>query len=109
VRLHAAAPDRQDVVAGLARLEALEGRLAAAADLYRQALALRPGDAVTRIGLAKVLLELGERDAGEASLRAATRGATQLTGLALTALAATPRGRLFLRPSEAERFLREDA
>ncbi|HZZ88115.1 MAG TPA: tetratricopeptide repeat protein, partial [Caulobacteraceae bacterium] len=47
VRLHAAAPDRQDVVAGLARLEALEGRLAAAADLYRQALALRPGDAVT--------------------------------------------------------------
>jgi predicted Zn-dependent protease len=86
----------------------MDGEYDAAADLYRQALRLRPDDPVTRISLGKCLLELGERDEGEAALRAATRGATELNGLALTTLAAAPHGRFFLRPSDARRFLQVD-
>ena len=82
-------------------MTALDGEFAAAADLYRRALQLRPEDAVSRIDLAKCLLEIGEREAGEAALRAATGSAAELAGLAITALAATSRGRFFLRPSAA--------
>ena len=102
---HAAAPGRHDAVVALARVTALDGEFAAAADLYRRALELRPEDAVSRIDLGKCLLEIGEREAGEAALRAATGSATQLAGLAITALAATSRGRFFLRPSAAAAFL----
>lgn len=102
---HQAWPQRNDALVGLATVTALDGDYAAAADLYRRALGLRPDDAMTRIGLGKCLLEMGERDTGEATLRAATRGAPQLAGLAITALAATPRGRFFLRPSAVASFL----
>ncbi|MGA0602956.1 tetratricopeptide repeat protein [Caulobacter sp. KR2-114] len=105
-RVHAAAPGRHDAMIGLARVLALQGEHAAAAELYRRALALRPDDPLTRIALGKCLLELGQRDEGEAAIRAAGRGSDALAGLALTALAATPHGRVFLRPSAAARFLR---
>jgi hypothetical protein len=52
------------------------------------------------------LLEMGDRDAGEASLRAATRGIPQLAGQAITSLAAASHGRFFLRPSAVAKFLR---
>jgi len=84
---------------------ALDGEYAAAADLYRRALGLRPDDAATRVSLGKCLLELGEREAAEATLRAATRGSAQLAGPAIMALAASPHGRFFLRPSTAAKFL----
>jgi tetratricopeptide (TPR) repeat protein len=102
-QVHAAAPDRHDALAGLARVSALDGDYAAAADLYRRALALRPGDPAALIALGKCLLELREREAAEAVLRQAAAGGG--TGLALTALSATPHGRLFLRPSDAAAFL----
>ena len=104
-QVRAAAPERHDVLIALAKVTALDGEYDAAADLYRQALRLRPDDPVTRISLGKCLLEMGERDEGEAALRAATRGAAQLDGLALTTLAGAPHGRFFLRPSAARRFL----
>jgi len=104
--VRAAAPERHDALVALARVLVLDGEYVAAAALYRRALTLRPGDALTRIDLGKCLLEMGERAAGEAALRAATSGAVQLAGLAMTALAAAPRGRFFLRPSAAARFLR---
>ncbi|MFI4935052.1 MAG: tetratricopeptide repeat protein [Caulobacterales bacterium] len=104
-QVRAAAPQRHDALVALAKVLTLDGEYAAAADLYRRALAMRPHDAMTRINLGKCLLEMGERDAGEASLRAATRDAGELAGLAATALAATPRGRFFLRPSAAANFL----
>lgn len=106
LEVRAAAPDRHDALVALASVMALDGEYAAAADLYQRALQLRPDDALTRIDLGKCLLEIGERDAGEAALRAATRGAARLAGLAITALAATPHGRFFLRPSAAAAFLR---
>ncbi len=49
---------------------------------------------------------MGERDAGEASLREAMRGAPHMAGQAITTLAAASHGRFFLRPSAASKFLR---
>jgi tetratricopeptide (TPR) repeat protein len=106
LQVRAAAPERHDALVALASVLALDGEYAAAADLYRQALGQRPDDAATRIGLGACLLEMGERDAGEATLRAATGGAAQMAGPAITALAAASHGRFFLRPSAAAKFLR---
>jgi predicted Zn-dependent protease len=104
----AAAPARLDALVALGKAMALDGEYAEAADLYRRALALKPDDAAMRINLGKCLLEMGEREAGESTLRAAVRGAAPIAGLAIRALAAAPFGRLFLRPSAAARFLRAE-
>jgi Flp pilus assembly protein TadD len=99
-------PERTDVLPALAKVMALDGEYAAAADLFRRALGLRPDDAMTRNNLGACLLEMGERDAGEATLRAAIRNGSELAGLAITSLAAASHGRFFLRPSAAAKFLR---
>jgi Flp pilus assembly protein TadD len=101
----AAAPERHDVLPALAKVMALDGEYAAAADLFRRALGLRPDDAVTRNNLGACLLEMGERDAGEATLRAAVRAVPQMAGQAITSLAAASHGRFFLRPSAVAKFL----
>lgn len=106
---HAASPDRHDAAVALARAMALDGEYAGAAELYRSALERRPEDAAARIGLGRCLLELGQRNAGEASLRVAMRTAPHAAGLAITALAAAAHGRLFLQPSAAAAFLRAQA
>jgi tetratricopeptide (TPR) repeat protein len=103
-----AAPQRFDAAVGLATVLELDGDFRGAADLYRSALALRP-DAPTQIRLGRCLLELGERVAGEAALRAAAGTSPQATGLAIAALAAAARGRLFLKPGAAAGFLRGEA
>jgi Tfp pilus assembly protein PilF len=108
VQMLAAAPERYDVLPALAKVMALDGEYAAAADLYRRALGLRPDDALTRNNLAACLLEMGQRDAGESTLRTAVRNAPQMTGLAITSLAAASHGRFFLKPSAATQFLRAD-
>jgi len=102
----AAAPARHDALLALGKMMALDGEYAGAADLYRRALALQPDDAAIRVSLGKCLLELAEREAAEATLRAATRGSAQLAGPAIMALAAGPHGRFFLRPSATAKFLR---
>lgn len=107
--VRAAAPRRQDAMVGLAKVLALDGEYAQAADLYRRALILRPDDAGARLSLGKCLLEMDERDAGEAAIRAASQQAAQLAGPAISALAATAHGRFFLRPSAALTFLRVEA
>lgn len=108
VQMLALAPDRYDVLPALAKVIALDGEYAAAADLYRRALGLRPDDALTRNNLAACLLEMGQRVAGESTLRTAVRSAPQVTGLAITSLAAASHGRFFLKPSAATQFLRAD-
>jgi predicted Zn-dependent protease len=103
-----AAPGRPDIVALLARLMLLDGEYAAAADAYRYALAQRPDDAATRADFAVCLMELGDREAGEANLRAAMRGRPDLLYRAVHSLAAPAHGRLFLRPSAVAKFLTDD-
>jgi len=104
----AASPERHGVLPALAKVMALDGEYAAAADLFRRALAIGPDDAVTRNNLAICLFEMGEREAGEAALRAIVRDAPQIAGLAITSLAAASHGRFFLRPSAALDFLRAE-
>ena len=99
------APGRPDILTALARVLLLEGDYAAAADAYRHALAHRPDDAMTRADLAACLLEMGQRDAGEANLRSAFRSGPQLLGRATHALAASSHGRFFFRPSAVAKFL----
>jgi Flp pilus assembly protein TadD len=106
LQVRAAAPERHDVLLALAKVMALDGEYAAAADLYRRALGLRPDDAVTRNNLGACFLEMGQREAGEASLRTVASSAPQLCGMAITSLAAASHGRFFLRPSAAAKFLR---
>jgi hypothetical protein len=60
---------------------------------------------MTRNSLAVCQLELGERETGEANLRAATRDAPQMVGLAIASLASASHGRFFLRPSTVAKFL----
>ncbi len=102
--VHAAAPAQHDALVGLAMASALGGEFPRAADLYRRALESRPNDARTQLNLGKCLLEMGERQAGEAAIRLAARGARQITPF-VTALADTAHGRLFLRPSAARDFI----
>jgi len=104
----AAAPGRPDIVALLARIMLLDGEYAAAADAYRHVLAVRPDDAATRADFAVCLMEMGEREAGEANLRAATRGRPDMVYRAVGSLAAPAHGRLFLRPSAVVKFLNDD-
>jgi tetratricopeptide (TPR) repeat protein len=100
-----AAPGRPDLLTTLARALLLDGEYALAADNYRRALGLRPDDAMTRADLAACLLEMGDREAGEASLRAALRSRSQMLGRAIYGLAVSSHGRFFLRPSTAAKFL----
>jgi tetratricopeptide (TPR) repeat protein len=101
----AAAPGRPDIQAALARVLLLDGDYAAAAEMFRHLLALRPDDAATRADLAACQLEMGARDTGEATLRAATRGRPEMLGRAIHLLAATSHGRFFFRPSAGVKFL----
>jgi tetratricopeptide (TPR) repeat protein len=101
-----AAPGRQDVLAALARVLLLDGEYASAADTYRHLLALQPDDAATQASFGVCLLEMGERQAGEARLRLATRGRPEMMGRAIHSLAAASHGRFFLRPSAVTKFLR---
>ena len=100
-----AAPGRPDILAALARVMLLDGDYAAAADMFRNLLALRPDDAMTRADLAACQLEMGARETGESTLRAAARGRPEMLGRAIHLLAATSHGRFFFRPSAAVKFL----
>jgi tetratricopeptide (TPR) repeat protein len=104
-RVLTAAPERHDTLLALAKVIALDGEYAAAAELYRRALGVRPDDGVTRNNLGICLLEMGERGAAETNLRAAARGAPQAAGRSIASLASASRGRFFLRPSAAAKFL----
>jgi tetratricopeptide (TPR) repeat protein len=101
----AAAPGRPDVLTELARALLLEGNFAESAVTYREALALRSDDVLSRTNLAVCLMELGERAGGEAALRDVLRGRPLLLGRAAFALASSSHGRFFFRPSAAAKFL----
>lgn len=104
---HEAAPGRPEVLTALARIMLLDGEYAIAADTYRRALGLRPDDALARADLAACLLEMGQREAGEASLRSAVRGGPQMLGRATYALVNSSHGRFFFRQSAAAKFLQD--
>lgn len=100
-----AAPSHREILTELARVLLLDGEYADAADAYRHALAYFPDDALTRADLAACFFEMGDRNAGEASLRSAFRSGPHMLGRSVHALAAASHGRFFFRPSAVVKFL----
>jgi hypothetical protein len=68
-------------------------------------LALDPGNAHARIHLGNCLLGLGERDAAFACFREASAKGPLYLGKSLRIMVGSPRGRFWLRPSAANKFL----
>jgi Tfp pilus assembly protein PilF len=102
------APGRPDILTELAWILTRDGDYAGAAEAYRHALALRPDDMQTRANVATCLLEMGQRDRGEAALRAILRGRPQMLSRVAFALATSSHGRFFFRPSTTAKFLERD-
>lgn len=100
-------PDLPDALFGMAKTYQEVGENEAAAGYFRQCLMKRPNDAETLTSLGHCLLELGQLDAGYDCFRMAARGNSKRYGNALTSLAASARGRFWLKPSAASRYLRE--
>jgi tetratricopeptide (TPR) repeat protein len=92
---------------GMAKAHQEIGESQIAADYFRRCLMIRPNDANTWLNLGHCHMELGRRDAGYECFRTAARGDAKRYGIALTSLAASSRGRFWLKPSAAARSFRE--
>jgi len=100
-------PDASDALLGMGKALYALGKSEAAADCFRRCLRVRPDDDSAWLHLGHCLLRLGEREAGYECFRTASRGDPKRYGRALLSLAASGRGRSWLRPSAAARFMRE--
>jgi tetratricopeptide (TPR) repeat protein len=98
-------PASPEALFGMAKVYQSLGEGAAAADYYRRCLLTKPDDAATWLNLGHCLLALGQLEAGYGCFRTAARGDPKRYGNALTSLAASGRGRLWLKPSAAAQFL----
>jgi tetratricopeptide (TPR) repeat protein len=98
------APQSADALFGLAKAHQSLGEASAAAVYYRRCLVLTSEDPTSWLNLGHCLLQLGEFEAGYDCYRSAARGDPKRYGRALTSLAASGRGKLWLRPSAAARF-----
>jgi len=99
-------PHSHDALFGMAKAHQELGENEAAVDYFRRYLADRPKDSGAWLNLGHCLLELGRLEPGYECFRMAARGDAERYGTALTSLAAAARGRFWLRPSAAARFLR---
>jgi tetratricopeptide (TPR) repeat protein len=99
-------PNSPEALFGIAKAHQEVGENEAAAGYFRRYLMLRPGDANTWLTFGHCLLELGQRDAGYDCFRAVARNSPERYGEALGALVTSGRGRFWLRPSAAAKFLR---
>ena len=99
------APDRYNALFGMAKAHQELGECQAAADYFRRCLAIRPDDAALWLNLGHCLLEAGQRDAGYECFRKAARGDAMRRSKALSSLVRSGRGRFWLKPSAASRYL----
>jgi Tfp pilus assembly protein PilF len=102
----AIAPAAAAALWGMGKAHQQVGENSEAVGFFRKCLELMPGDASTWLNLGHSLLETGEIDAGLACFRTAARGDQRRYFGALSTLVKASRGRLWLRPSDAARFLR---
>jgi len=102
----AISPTSPDALSGMGMALYANGESAAAADFFRRRLRSRPDHDTVWLQLGHCLMQLGERDAGHECFRAAARGDPKRYGRALSSLAASGRGRAWLKPSAAARFMR---
>jgi tetratricopeptide (TPR) repeat protein len=105
-RALAIAPGRSDAHFGIAMAYAGDGQYAAAVEHFRSCLMGRPGDAGVLLNLGHCLLRLGQQESGYECFRAAGRGDQRRYGQALASLVKSGRGRFWLKPSDAARFMR---
>jgi len=98
------APNSADALFGLGKAHQSSGEAAPAAAYYRRCLVLTPEDSACWLNLGHCLLRLGDIEAGYECFRTAGRGDPKRYGKALTSLAASGRGKLWLKPSAAMRF-----
>jgi Flp pilus assembly protein TadD len=99
-------PDSSDALLGMGKAQYAMGESEAAAGCFRRCLRIRPDDDSVWLHLGHCLLRLGEREAGYECFRTASRGDPRRYGRALSSLAASGRGRAWLRPSAAVQFMR---
>jgi tetratricopeptide (TPR) repeat protein len=102
-------PASPDALYGMAKAHQEIGENAPAADYFRRYLVSRPDDVGIWLNLGHCLLELGQIDAGYDCFRTVARGDPKRYGTALTSLAASARGKFWLKPSAAARFLRNQS
>jgi tetratricopeptide (TPR) repeat protein len=105
-RALAISPGATDALFGLGKAHYESGDNKAAADCFRRCLRSGGDDYNAWLYLGHCLLLLGDRDAGYDCFRTAGRGDPRRHGGALSSLVASGRGRAFLRPSAAGRFMR---
>jgi tetratricopeptide (TPR) repeat protein len=99
-------PVHPDAVQGLGTVLMDQGNFARAAELFRGALSGNPDDTLARIALGKCLLELGDTEGGLACMRAASVRGGEYYGKVIAALLSSGRGRFWLHPSGAAKFLK---
>jgi tetratricopeptide (TPR) repeat protein len=105
-RALAIVPDSPDALFGIAQAHQENGESQAAADYFRRYLIVSPGDQTAWVRLGLCLLALGQRDAGNDCFRTVARRDAKGFGNALSSLVKSNRGRFWLKPSAAARFLR---
>jgi tetratricopeptide (TPR) repeat protein len=105
-RALAIVPDSPDALFGIAQAHQENGESQAAADYFRRYLIVNPGDQGAWVRLGLCLLALGQRDAGQECFRTVARRDAKGLGNALSSLVKSNRGRFWLKPSDAARFLR---
>ena len=104
-RTLAMAPNAANALWGLGKTYQSLGENKQAAEYFRRALALSPGDPGILLNLGHSLLEIGELDAGYDCFRQAAAGDRNRYAAALATLVKAGRGRFWLKPSAAAKFL----
>jgi tetratricopeptide (TPR) repeat protein len=99
------ATDSADALFGIGRAHHALGENLIAADYYRRCLRAQPDHTAAWLNLGNCLLQLRDTEAGCECFRTAARREPRSYGIALNSLAAAGRGRLWLKPSAAARFL----
>lgn len=76
-----------------------------AAELFKRVLAADPSDSLARLALGICLIETGQTEPGLENLSAASKTNAKMYGQTVNAIASAGKGRFWLRPSAARRFL----
>jgi tetratricopeptide (TPR) repeat protein len=99
------APSAAGALWGIGKAHQQLGENQPAIDYFRRVLSQMPNDAGTWLNLGHSLVEAGDLDAGYECFRTAARGDQKKYYSALTTLVKSGRGRFWLWPREASRFL----
>lgn len=101
-------PSSPEALFGIAQAHLQNGEHEAAVTYLRRYLTLNPADQDAWLKLGLCLLAVGQRDAGHDCLRNVARRGGEGFKRALSSLVKSSRGRFWLKPSDAARFLRNN-